>query len=248
MTKQVKPATTAIQSLAAVGLVQFISSGIPALDEFAGGFPRARMTELVGPEGIGKSTVVSKCAIALSTAGKVLYIDAEQALNPQRLVQLGADLKKIDYTNSYELEGVAEMVIESLAKYDAIIIDSIAVLVPKVLLEGDISDANIAVYSRQMAKFMKKLKPALGKSNCALIIVNQWRQSPDMFKPRYIPGGTAYNYALDFRIELATTPSKDKILKDGVRVGHWITAKVTKSKVCHPHQEARFKLIYKEEN
>lgn len=242
----VKQVNSGIQKLSDVGLIEFISSGIPELDSFAGGFPRARMTELVGPEGIGKSTVVSKCAIALSKSGKVLYIDAEQALNPQRLEQLGANLEKIDYTASYELESVADMVLEALPKYDAIIIDSIAVLVPKVLLEGNISDANIAVYSRQMAKFMKKLKPALGKSKCALIIVNQWRQSPDMFKPRYIPGGMAYNYALDFRIELATTPSKDKIVKEGERVGHWITAKVTKSKVCRPFQESRFKIMYKE--
>lgn len=241
-----KPPTSlsGITTLAKVGEIKYVSSGIEELDGFAGGFPRARITELVGSEGIGKSTIVSKCAIAMSKHGRVLYIDAEQALNPKRLEELGADLTKIDYTNDYELEAVAELVIASLSKYDAIIVDSIAVLVPRVILEGDISDANIAVYSRQMAKFIKKLKPALGKSNCALVCVNQWRQSPDMFKPRYIPGGTAYTYALDFRIELTTTPSKDKIEKDKERIGHYVHAKVTKTKVCKPHQETKFKLMY----
>lgn len=244
MAKKTDTHKSTVTALSDIGEIQFISSGIPELDTLAGGFPRARMTELVGSEGIGKSTVVSRCAIAMSETGKVLYIDAEQALNPKRLVELGADLTKIDYSNEYELEAVSELVIESLAKYDAIIIDSIAVLVPRVLNEGNISDANIAAYARQMAKFMKKLKPVLGNSNCALICVNQWRQSPDMFKPRYIPGGTAYNYALDFRIELTSTPSKDKIEKDKERIGHTVHAKVIKTKVCKPHQTAKFNLMY----
>jgi recombination protein RecA len=236
----------AIQTLSSVKPISFVPSGIPELDELIGGFPRARLTELVGAEGIGKSTIVSKCAVAMSKKGRVLYIDAEQALNPTRLEELGADLKKIDYTALYELEAVAELITTQLAHYDAIIVDSIAVLVPRAILEGDIGDSNIALYARQMAKFIKRLKPALGKSNCALVCVNQWRQSPDMFKPRYIPGGSSYGYALDLRLELTSTPSKDKILVGTERVGHTVHITVTKSRVSAPHISTKFKLFYKE--
>ena len=225
--------------------IEFLSSGIEAIDELIGGLPVGRLTEVYGSEGIGKSYLMAKItAAATLQKQKVFFLDAEQAANKDRMEALGVNLSLVDYSSVYELEAASIEVLAAIPKHDLVIVDSIATLTPKNILDGELGEANIGLYSRHMAKFVKKLKPAISNSNCVFVAVNQYRKSPDMFAPRYVPGGTAYMHALDLRLELTTTPSKDKIVKDGERVGHWVTVKVTKSRLTKPHLSTRFKLMY----
>lgn len=224
--------------------LEFISSGIPEIDELVGGLPIARLTEVYGSEGIGKSYLMSKiAAAATSSKKKVFYLDAEQSANKTRMASLGVKLELVDYSSVYELETASNEVLEAIPSHDLVIIDSIATLTPKNILDGELGEANIGLYSRYMAKWMKKLKPAVNDSNCAVVCVNQFRQSPNMFQPRYVPGGTAYMHALDLRLELSTT-AKDKVTKGTVRTGHWVNVKVTKSRLTAPHLETKFLLSY----
>lgn len=224
--------------------VEFLSSGVGEIDELVGGLPLSRITEIYGSEGIGKSYLMSKIAAAATQEGKsVFYLDSEQSANKDRMVELGVNPDKIDYSGSYELEEASQQVLAALKDHDLVIIDSVATLTPKNILEGELGEANIGLYARHMAKFVKKLKPAVTNSHAALVCVNQFRQSPDMFRPRYVPGGTAYMHSLDLRLELSTK-SADKVIKKGVRVGHFVTVKVTKNRLGKPHQETRFYLEY----
>lgn len=230
--------------LSEVRPIEFMSSGVTEIDELVGGLPKGRLTEIVGAEGIGKSYLMSKVAAAATQAGKtVFFLDSEQAANKERMESLGVKLELVDYSSVYELEAASNEVLEAIKTHDLIIIDSIATLKPKNILDGELGEANIGLYSRYMAKWVAKLKPAVAEANCVLLCVNQFRQSPNMYTPRYIPGGTAWGYALDLRLELSTK-STDKIIKDKVRVGHWVSVKVTKSRLTKPFMATRFKLEY----
>lgn len=222
----------------------FLSSGIAEIDELVGGLPIARLTEVYGAEGIGKSYLMSKIAAAATQEGKsVFFLDAEQAANPARMEALGVNPKLVDYSSAYELEQASQEVLEAITSHDLVIIDSIATLTPKNILDGELGEANIGLYSRHMAKWMKKLKPAINSSNCAVVAVNQFRQSPSMYTPRYVPGGTAYMHSLDLRLELSTS-SKDKIMDGKVRAGHWVNVRITKNRLGKPHLSTRFPLHY----
>lgn len=224
--------------------IEFLSSGIEAIDDLIGGLPLHRIIEIYGSEGIGKSYLMAKItAAATSQKKKVFYLDSEQSANKARMEALGVDSGLVDYSNAYELEEASEAILEALKHHDLVIIDSIATLTPKNILDGELGEANIGLYSRHMAKFIKKLKPAVNEFNAALVCVNQYRQSPDMFKPRYVPGGTAYMHALDLRLELSTT-TKDKIESKGVRTGHWVNVHITKNRLGKPYAKTRFKLEY----
>lgn len=230
--------------LSEVRPIEFLSSGIEEIDLLVGGLPRGRLTEIVGAEGIGKSYLMSKVAAAATQAGKtVFFLDSEQAANKERMEALGVKLELVDYSSVYELETASNEVLEAVKDHDLVIIDSIATLTPKNILDGELGEANIGLFSRHMAKLVKKLKPAVAEANCVLLCVNQFRQSPNMFTPRYIPGGTAWGYALDLRLELSTK-SADKVIKDKVRVGHFVSVKVTKSRLTKPYMTTRFRLDY----
>lgn len=233
-----------VTSLANEPSPHFIEWGVPELDKLTGGIPIGRITEVVGAPGVGKSTLVSTIAANLSKTGKVLYCDSEQSLNKDRVASLGGNLKNIDYTALNELEKVAALVLQATHDYPVIIIDSIATLTPKSILDGDIGEQNIGLFSRQMAKWMKQLKPVVKTTGCVVICVNQWRQSPSMYQPTYVPGGTTYMHALDLRLDLTCTPSKDAILVDKIRVGHWVKVKILKSRISQPYLETRYKLMY----
>ncbi len=232
--------------LSEVKSIEFLSTGIVEIDELLGGLGKGRLTEVCGSEGIGKSYLMSMItANATATGKKVFLLDAEQAANRDRMENLGVKLELVDYSSTYELETASNEIMEAVKTHDLVIIDSIATLKPKKIIDGELDEANIGLFSRQMAKFVAKLKPAAYESGCVVVCVNQFRKSPDMFAPRYVPGGTAYMHALDCRLELATTPSKDKILnKDKERIGHWVNVKITKNRLGKPHLTTRFKLMY----
>lgn len=240
-----------------LGKTTFITTGLPELDEILtptggkgpGGFPLGRVSEVYGMEGVGKTSLTLQAIAGIQKAGlKVLFIDAENALNIERAKQFGVDLENLSVTSESAVETVADLVKEYVSKFDVIVIDSIAALVPLAEFEGDAGEAHMGLKARQMGQFMRKIVKPLADSKCALIFINQERMSLDPYGARkYTPGGKAVPFATSLRIELKSL-KRDKIegTTKGVksRTGQWVTATVIKSKVSKPYVEARFKLLY----
>lgn len=229
--------------------LEFVPSGLGELDELTGGFPRARITELYGLQGVGK-TALSQMAIAAATrAGcKTLFIDCENAFNPVRAKELGVDPTKLAIVSKSMLEEVHDIIIGELANFDLIVIDSVAAMVPRAEIEGEAGDANVGLKARLMGQLVRKANVELSKSKCALVFVNQLRESMEMFAPKYsTTGGNALRFFSSLRIELITT-AKDRIekTKNGqkVRIGHRVTARIIKSRMCKPYESVSFEIIY----
>lgn len=232
-----------LKPLSEYGELEFITSGVPEIDEITQ-IPRARITEIFGLQGVGKSYLVTQCIAAMSKEAKVLYIDAESAINPARMIDKGGDAKNIIISTESILEDAAELTIESVNKYDVIIVDSVASLVPKAEAEGRTGDQFVGLKARLMGQWMRKLIGPLGKSRCAVIFINQMRESMSMYVPKALPGGKALPYAASLRLELSTSNKADRITKGAVVVGHKVKVDVVKSRVCAPHQSTTFKLYY----
>lgn len=244
--KKSKPQSLAeqygLRTISKLDEVQFISSGIPEIDTLTGGIPKARITEIYGTTGAGKTSLTLKCVSGLSKNGKVLFIDAENAINPSFLTD-DANTDNIVISNESNLETVAELTVEAVKEFDAIVIDSVASLLPRVEQDGEMGDQNIGIKARLMGKWMRKLVAPLGKSNCAFLFINQLRESPSMYVPKYTPGGKALPYAASLRIELSSNKA-DRIIKDGLTVAHRVKVEVTKSKISQPHLSTSFVLKY----
>lgn len=237
--------------------VDYVTTGLPELDEVLrqkgskepGGFPRGRVSEIYGMEGVGKTSLTLQAIAGIQKAGKkVLFIDVENALNIERAKQFGVDLDKLSVSNEVTVEVIGDMVVEYVKQFDVVVIDSLAAMVPQAEYEGDTGEAHMGLKARQMGQFMRKIIKPLAVSKCALIFINQERQSLDPYGPKkYTPGGKAVPFATSLRIELKSL-KKDKIegTTKGVKsqTGQWVTATVIKSKVSTPHVEARFKLLY----
>lgn len=223
--------------------IEYISSGIKELDEVIK-FPRKRITEIYGLQAVGKTSLVLMMVANLSHDNKVLFIDVENTYNPLRAAELGVENKNLTVANPTLLEDVSDLTIDSCAKFDVIIVDSVAAMVPRAESEGEAGDAVMGLKARLMGQFMRRVNSPLSKSDCALVFINQLRENLALYTAKYsTPGGHALEYAASVRIELKTI-SKDKIIKEGRQVGHWVDALVTKSKVSAPYQKARFKLLY----
>lgn len=238
----VKDVGYTIKSLADYGEIEFITSGIEEIDAITK-FPRGRITEISGMQGVGKSELVQTCLTNMSHEGKVLYIDAENALNPTRLLAKGGEAKNIIISDMCILEDVAKLTVDSVNKYDVIVIDSVATLVTKAEAEGETGDQFVGLKARLMGQWMRKLIGPLGKSKCAVVFINQIREGMSMFTPTFKPGGKALPYASSLCLHLSANKS-DRIVKDGVAVGHWVNVELTKSRVCPPYQKTKFKLKY----
>lgn len=229
--------------------LEFIPTGLGDLDKLTGGFPRSRITELYGLQGVGK-TALSLMSIAAATqAGlKTLFIDCENAYNPIRAAELGVDNSKLTIATNSMLEEVHDILMDQLKNFDLIIIDSVAAMVPRAEIEGEAGDANVGLKARLMGQLIRKANVELSKSKCALVFINQLRESMEMFAPKYsTTGGNALRFFSSLRIELITT-AKDRIekTKQGkkVRLGHKVTARIIKSRMCKPYESVQFDLIY----
>lgn len=241
--------------------VSFITTGIPEIDKALqpkkskelGGFPRGRVSEVYGMEGVGKTSVTLQAIAGMQKAGlKALFIDVENALNVDRAEDFGVDLKTLSVSNEAIAEKVIDIVLAYVTRFDVIVIDSLAALVPAAEFDEDNQEdsggAFMGLKARVMGQFMRKVIPPLADSKCALVFINQERMNLQPFGARtFRPGGKAVGFADSLRIELKTV-SKDRIEKkvggETVRAGHWITARVDKTKVGTPHVTARFKLLY----
>lgn len=225
--------------------IEYVTTGVEELDKLFHGFPRGRLTEVYGKKSVGKTTLSMYMLKAISQDHKVLFIDAENALNINRLRDIGGDLKNVDYSTISYLEDIGELIHDNLSKYDVIILDSVAGTITRTEQQSEVGAHNVGNKGKVMNSiFSRRLPELVAKTNCALVLINQLRDSFALYGDKeYTPGGKAIEYGASLRVHLNTLAT-DRIMDGKTQTGHWVTAKVTKSKISQPYQSARFRIMY----
>lgn len=227
--------------------VETFSSGSLALDQaLGGGIPKGRIVEVFGPESSGKTTLtLHMIAETQKNGGIAGFIDAEHALDPVYASNLGVDINNlyISQPDSGEqaLE-IAETMVRSGA-LDLVVIDSVAALVPKAEIDGEMGDSHVGLQARLMSQALRKLTPVVSKSNCSVIFINQLREKVGIMfgNPETTTGGRALKFYSSVRIDVRRIES---IKEGGAIVANRTKAKVVKNKIAPPFKEATFEISF----